>query len=126
MLSRVLPAARTHFRQPLFLHWIHGNIGKLRMVEDVEHTPFKESRFYLALMGIVFIISNTIALSLCITILFEMMGVGIQRLFYWLGVALFVIVIYPKFQSAKPKSKHLMVFVSVAISIASIATVFLS
>ena len=96
------------------------------MIDDIEieQAPSKENRVYLSLIGIVFIISNTIALSIFIIVLFGILGTGLQRVFYWTGVALLTIFTYPKFQRAKPKNKHLMLIASIAILIMSIEMVY--
>jgi len=82
-------------------------------------------RFYSGLLGVVFVISNTISLVLLLNVFFAFIGLEIQRLFYWIGVALLHIFTYPKYRLAMPRDKHIMLIVSVVVLIISVSMAIL-
>jgi hypothetical protein len=89
------------------------------MTEEIEiQEPLsKGMRFYYGLLGVVFVISNTIALVLIVIVLCTLIGLQIHRLFYWIGVGLLHLFTYPKFSSANLKNKYVMLLVSSAVLI---------
>ena len=96
------------------------------MIQHVERQQLSKSkRLYYGVMGVIFIASNTIALSLFVKVLCAIIGIEIQRLFYWAGVALLSIFTYPKFRQARSVNKHVMLFISAVFLIISILMVTL-
>lgn len=78
-------------------------------------------RFYSGLQGVIFVVSNTISLLFLLNIFFTFIGLEIQRLFYWIGVAILHIFTYPKYRLARPRDKHIMLLVSLVVLIISIS-----
>lgn len=113
---------------PLPLGWqINKIINRQNMTDDIEIQESISSgmRIYYGLLRIVFIISNAIALSLSINVLCAFLGLAIQRLFYWIGVALLLLFTYPKFHKASPRDKHIMLLVSAIFLVISISLAIL-
>jgi hypothetical protein len=92
------------------------------MTEEIEIQQLQSAgkRFYYGFLSLIFAISNTIALVLIVMVFCMLAGLEIYRLFYWIGVGLLHIFTYPKFSSANPKNKYIMLIVSVAVLIIAI------
>ena len=90
---------------------------------DNQQSATKNNKIYLALVSTVFMISTVIALSFFIKSVFKLFDLEIQRVFYWVGVAFFSIIIYPIFNQVKLKIKHIMLLISLLILTLSIAMV---
>jgi len=90
--------------------------NNIEMQQDVAPA----SRFFHGLLGAAFLIFNTISLVLLLTVLFSFIGSEIQRLFYWIGVALLHLFTYPQFRQAPGRKKIIMMLLSFVVLIISI------
>ncbi len=97
----------------------------MKTVNEMQEGALAHRRFYYGLLGAGFIISNTIALALLVNVLCSVIGLNIYSLFYWIGVALLSIFIYPIFRQAKPRDKYIMLIVSVIVLIIAVSMAML-
>ncbi len=98
------------------------------MTEEIEIQQPQSAgkRFYYGVLGLIFAISNTIAVVLMAVVICTLLGLKVYKIFYWIGVALLHLFTYPKFSSASPRNKYLMLLVSVAVlTVAILMAVFL-
>ena len=94
--------------------------------DEAQQPQSKSMRFYFGLLGVVFIISNALSLIFLIKVLFTFIGIELERLFYWIGIALLSIFIYPIFRRAMPRDKHIMLLVSaLGLIVATLLMIFL-
>ncbi len=87
---------------------------------EIQERPSIRRRVYNGLLGAVFAISNTIALVSIMIIASTLFRLEIPRLFYWIGVALLHIITYPRFSSARPRTKYLLMLISAAVMITAV------
>lgn len=87
---------------------------------EIQQSVAPGSRFFHGLLSAAFLISNTIFLVLLLSVFFSFIGSEIQRLFYWIGIALLHIFTYPQFRMATGRNKIIMLLISVAVLILSI------